>query len=96
MSVGVVEPAMYSAAFFNIILIICCYVTIIVLELDYSFIAWSYAFSSAMRTVIEISLSLRYPEVIKTLTYPTYEIFNEWKEFFELGIPGCVMICAEW
>ena len=96
MSIGVVDPAMYSAAFFNVILIVCCYTTIIILELDYWYIAWSYVFASAMRTVIEITISMQYEEVIRTLTKPTYEIFNEWRDFFNLGIPGCVMMCAEW
>lgn len=96
MSIGVVDPAMHSAACFNVLLIVGCYVTIIVLQLDYWFIAWSYVFSSAMRTVTEIALSMHYPQVRATLTYPTAEVFEDWREFFELGIPGCVMMCAEW
>lgn len=95
-SIGVVEPAMYASVVFNVVMVFLCYYFIIVLELDYWFIAWASVAASLTRTVTEVVISLRHKQVVLTLTYPTVEVFYEWKEFFSLGIPGCVMICAEW
>lgn len=95
-AMGVVDPAMYSALAFNILLVLFNYIGVIVLELDYVCIAWCSVLASACHVIIEITISTQFEEVKRTLTYPTYEIFEDWGHFFSLGIPGCIMICAEW
>lgn len=95
-SIGVVEPAMYASFAFNVILVLLNYFFIDVCEMDFPFIAWSYVISACFHIIAEFSLSLSYIEVIRTLTYPKLEIFKDWDIFFGLGLPGCVMICAEW
>lgn len=95
-AIGVVDPAMYSSLIFNIVLALMNYIFIVVLEYDFPFIAWSYVIAAICHVGFEVVLSLSYEEVQRTLTIPTWEIFDDWGPFFGLGIPGCVMICAEW
>jgi MATE family multidrug resistance protein len=73
-----------------------CYVFIIHYELSYVFIGWAYVFACAMRCVLVFLFSYNLDEVQRTLCRPSMKVFDDWGEFLSLGLPGCVMLCAEW
>ncbi len=83
MSIGVVDPAMYSAIVYNILLIIICYIFIIVYQMDYTYIAWANVLAAALRTGSEMAFSLRYDHVYLTLCAPSWEVLEEWGECCE-------------
>lgn len=96
MSIGVMDPSMYSAILFNIFLTFFCFIFISVYDLHFSFIAWAYVIATALRAFTEIAFSWNTIEVQRTIRMPNYKIFEDWVVFLKLGIPGCVMVCSEW
>ncbi len=95
-SVGVMDPSLYSAIFFNIIVFLLSFLFIYVLQWSYFFIAVAFTIGTIARTVFDICISYRIPDVERALSWPTWEVLTEWGQFLGLGLPGCAAMCAEW
>lgn len=91
-SVGIMDPPLYASMCFNIVMLGLCYLFIDLWHLDYQYIAIAFVVGTMSRTLFSVSISIHMPDVQRTLSVPTLEIFNDWEEFFRLGLPGCALL----
>ena len=88
MSIGVASPSLYA----NVCLITCLLLIEILFvhiwKLPYICIAWAFVFSVYISAFVQITLSLRYIEVQRTLSKFDISALGDWSQFILLGIPG--------
>lgn len=95
-SVGVMTVPMIANIALTIVLIGLNVIFINVMDLDYEYLAWAIVISEYFGCFCMVALSYPLREVQRTLQPWTWELFHEWREFFELGLPGMTMLCSEW
>ena len=100
MSVGVMHPPMYGEAHFNLSLIL---LNFVFLKGDFGFgykgLGYAWVLSTAASLGTLIAMAYNHPSVQRTLQpINIKEILNISKlyEFFELGLPGMLMLLSEW
>jgi Na+-driven multidrug efflux pump len=91
-SVGIMDPPLYASMCFNVVMLLLSYLFIDLWHLDYQYIALSFVVGTMSRTLFSVSISIRLPDVQRTLSVPSLEIFSNWGEFFRLGLPGCALL----
>eukprot|EP01038_Epipyxis_sp_PR26KG_P016448 gene16448-22431_t len=96
MSIGVMQPSMWSNISFNIFILSFNLIFVFLLKLDYECLAWSWVISDYIAGMIQIGLSLKEPAVKRTLQPFSRQALAQWGEFLLLGLPGTVMLCSEW
>lgn len=96
MSIGVMRPSMWANISFNVFLLLFNLLFVLVLQLHYDCLAWSWVLSLYLSASLQILLSLPYPEVKRTLVAPDPQALRGWWEFIKLGLPGTIMLCSEW
>lgn len=95
-AIGVMNPSMWANLVFNFAILFFDVVFIYVFQLGYECLAWSWVLSLYISGFIQIGLSLKYPEVKRTLQPYDKAVWQNWKEFIMLGLPGTIMLCSEW
>jgi MATE family multidrug resistance protein len=96
MSIGVMQPSMWANIAFNLLILVFDSLFVLVLRLDYEYLAWSWVLSVYISTVIQIVLSWSHPSVQRTLQPWDMKAWSNWGEYVRLGMPGTVMLCSEW
>ena len=96
MSIGVMEPSMWSNVSFIALILSFNSLFVIRFKWGYASLAVSWVISTYLSSFVQIGLSLRYPAVQRTLQPLDWRAFDDWKEFILLGLPGTVMLCSEW
>jgi MATE family multidrug resistance protein len=97
MAIGVVAPTFYASVIFNVCLLACNLLFILHLELDYTFLAWSWFIADIVSTAFMLAFSWRHPAVQRTLQpFSTSAAFTGWWQFIALGLPAAAMLCSEW
>jgi MATE family multidrug resistance protein len=96
MSIGVMEPSMWSNVAFNIFVVVFNSAFVFGFGWGYRSLAISWVLSTYLMAFVQIGLSLRYPSVLRTLQPWDWRAFEEWPQFIMLGLPGTVMLCSEW
>jgi multidrug resistance protein, MATE family len=96
MSIGVMEPSMWSNVSFNVFILSFNSVFIFWFGWGYRALALSWVISTYLSTFVHIGLSLSYPSVRRTLQPPDWEALSKWPQFVGLGLPGTIMLCSEW
>ena len=66
------------------------------LELGVAGLAWALVVCSYAELIFVILLTAKHPSVQRTMHCPSFDSFKNLGEFLWFGIPGCVMVCAEW
>lgn len=89
MAIGVVHPSMWSNIFFNLTILGLDTLFVTHFKFGYSSLAVSWVIGIYLSGLLQIALSLRYPEVQRTLQSFSREVFDfqKLKEFFFLGLP---------
>jgi multidrug resistance protein, MATE family len=59
-------------------------------------LAWIFVVSRYLSDISMILSSLTEPPVQETLQSLSWKALNNWGEFIQLGLPGCLMLCSEW
>lgn len=95
-AINVTRPLMLASLFLDFELIILCFSTVIVSQLDYTSICYNFIISSYLGGLVLIALMSRDRAAVEPLQYPSMEAFRHWGDFIQLGGAGAVMMCAEW
>jgi Na+-driven multidrug efflux pump len=98
MSLGLMRPTMFSAFLYTVILAIAEAIGIFVYQssIGVKGLAWVFVLCTYIEIIAMVSFSINHPYVQRTIIFPTAEAFTNLGDFFMLGLPGCVMVCAEW
>jgi len=96
MSIGVMEPSMWSNVSFNVFILGFNSLFVFGFGCGYRCLAFSWVLSTYLASFVQIGLSLRYPSVIRTLQPWDRRAWDDWWEYIQLGLPGTVMLCSEW
>lgn len=93
---GVTRPGMFSQI--AMIGVVAGLATLFVhgLGLHFDSLAWAQVLTSYVGLVMMVGTSWNHPAVRRTMQAPSWEALNDIREFFALGVPGLVMLCAEW
>jgi Na+-driven multidrug efflux pump len=95
-AIGVTGPSFYMAIVFNLVLLILCHYFVVTRGLGFEYIPVAFVVATYMKFFVQVTLSLRYEEVRRTLQPWSIEATEGWYEFCALGLPGTVMLCSEW
>jgi MATE family multidrug resistance protein len=99
-AIGVFKPTTWSNVLLTLSVLIMDIVFVSGMDLHYDCLSWSWTVSLWISGILQVVLSLSYPEVQRTLIKPYFQIhpaaWTEWKEFILLGLPGTIMLCGEW
>jgi len=99
-SIGVMRPCMYGSLTFVISLVILNTICIVGLKLGVASLGICYVTAQHLAATVEFVASLDHPNVQKTIPsmFKFKEImqYNEMVQYIKLGIPGTLMLCAEW
>lgn len=99
-SIGVMNPCMYGSITFVSSLVILNTICVVGFKLGVASLGICYVTAQYLAATVEFLTSLDHPSVQKTI--PSMIKFNEimqYKEitqYIKLGIPGTLMLCAEW
>jgi MATE family multidrug resistance protein len=96
MAIGVMSPCTWGNLSFICSIFVLNVTFVFGLGLHYECLMWSFCLALLLSCVVQIALSLRYPEVQRTLQPFSAEAWQDWKEFVLLGLPATVMLCSEW
>lgn len=96
MSIGVMEPAMWSNVSFNIFILTFNSLFVFGFGWGYRSLAFSWVLSTYLSSFVQIGLSFRYATVMRTLQPWDRRAFTDWWEYIQLGLPGTIMLCSEW
>jgi len=96
MSIGVMEPSMWSNVSFNVFITSLNCLFVFGFGWGYRSLAFSWVLSTYLSSFVQIGLSLRYPSVQRTLQPWDRRAWDDWWEYIQLGLPGTVMLCSEW
>jgi MATE family multidrug resistance protein len=96
MAVGVFLPSMYSGIAYNLLLLVFNHLFINVLGLGYQYLAHSLVLSMYLSVLLQVGVSIRHPNVQRTMQRPSWEALKQWGEFVSLGVSATIMLCAEW
>jgi multidrug resistance protein, MATE family len=95
-AINVTRPLMIASLFLDIELIILCFSTVIMSQLDYTSICYNFIISSYLGGLVLIAVCSRNEVVMEPLQYPSLEAFLHWGDFLKLGGAGALMLCCEW
>jgi MATE family multidrug resistance protein len=99
-AIGVFKPTTWANVVLTLSVLIMDIVFVSGMDLHYDCLSWSWTISLWISGILQVVLSLSYPEVQRTLIKPYFQIhpsaWTEWKEFIVLGLPGTIMLCGEW
>jgi len=96
-TMGVVKPGLISSISFNVLVLAFDLLFVDYFHMHYTCLAYSWVLSVYISAIIQFVISLQYEEVRRTLQPFNFQhAFSHWYEFFELGVPGTVMLCSEW
>jgi MATE family multidrug resistance protein len=96
MSIGAVQPAMWSNVAFSISLVALNSLFVFGFGWGYRSLAFSWVLSTLLMFLVLMGLSLYIPSVRRTLQPWDRRALQEWPQFIKLGLPGTVMLCSEW
>jgi MATE family multidrug resistance protein len=93
---GVTRPGMLSQI--AMIGVIAGLATLFVVGLgfDYHSLAWAQVITGCVGLAMMVGTSWNHPAVRRTMQAPSWEALSDIREFFSLGVPGLIMLCAEW
>jgi MATE family multidrug resistance protein len=95
-AIGVMNPSMWANLVFNFAILFFDVIFVYGFGMNYECLAWSWVLSLYISGFVQIGLSLGYPEVKRTLQPYSPAVWQDWKEFILLGLPGTIMLCSEW
>jgi MATE family multidrug resistance protein len=93
---GVTRPSMLSQIAMIGVIASLATLFVVVLRLDYHSLAWAQVITGCVGLAMMVGTSWNHPAVRRTMQPPSWEALSDIKEFFSLGVPGLVMLCAEW
>lgn len=97
MAIGVVKPSMYAFMAFDTGLLCIDLLFVVVLKLPYICLAWGWVIAAYCGAFMQRYTSRNHPSVLRTIQpWDFPQARTKWKEFIQLGLPGTVMLCAEW
>lgn len=98
MSLGLMRPTMYSSILYSLLLVMVESASVYIYEssIGVKGLAWVFVLCTYIDIISMVLFSINHPYVQRTILLPTAESFTHLGDFFMLGMPGCVMVCAEW
>lgn len=96
-TIGVMKPGLISNICLNVLILSFNILFVDYLHLHYKFLAYSWVLAVYISAAVQLIVSLQYEEVQRTLQPLSFKhALSDWYEFFNLGLPGTVMLCSEW
>ena len=95
-ALGITRPGMYMSITTDIVLVLSGYILVEYYNFGVEGVAWASVISTTCSRIILLAITWNHPQVQRTLQPPHRDALAGIPEFISLGVPGCVMICAEW
>eukprot|EP00602_Paraphysomonas_sp_CaronLab_P007570 CAMPEP_0185022006 /NCGR_PEP_ID=MMETSP1103-20130426/4719_1 /TAXON_ID=36769 /ORGANISM="Paraphysomonas bandaiensis, Strain Caron Lab Isolate" /LENGTH=435 /DNA_ID=CAMNT_0027553859 /DNA_START=221 /DNA_END=1528 /DNA_ORIENTATION=+ len=95
-AINIRSPSLYAAIAHNISILAVQYLLVHIADLGVEGLAWSLVICNTVKACTMIAVSSSFSAVQLTLHPPTVAALHDLQEFASFGLPGCVMICAEW